>query len=78
MQYMLLLASAPDVSPQPGSPEEAAEMGEWFAFDQKAYPILGLKPEEKVAGFIHIGSPKMHPGERPRPELADIVTFAGD
>ena len=34
MQYMLLLASAPDVSPQPGSPEEAAEMGEWFAFDQ--------------------------------------------
>ena len=53
-------------------------LSEWFAFDQKAYPILGVEPEEKVAGFIHIGSPKMHPGERPRPELADIVTFAGD
>jgi len=53
-------------------------LSEWFAFDQKAYPVLGVKPEEKVAGFIHIGSPKMHPGERPRPELADIVTFAGD
>ncbi|MEV8268427.1 YciI family protein [Microbacterium sp. NPDC076911] len=34
MQYMLLLTSAPDVGPQPGTPEEAAEMGEWFAFDE--------------------------------------------
>ncbi len=33
MQYMLLLTSAPDAGPQPGSPEEAAEMGEWFAYD---------------------------------------------
>ncbi|GAA1700297.1 YciI family protein [Microbacterium sediminicola] len=33
MQYMLLLTSAPEDGPQPGSPEEAAEMGEWFAFD---------------------------------------------
>lgn len=33
MKYMFLLASAPDAGPQPGSPEEAAEMGEWFAYD---------------------------------------------
>ena len=51
---------------------------EWFAFDEKAYPVLGISGGEKVAGFIHIGTPKMHPGERPRPELADIVTFAGE
>jgi len=51
---------------------------EWFAFDESAYPLLGVSAGERVAGFIHIGTPKMHPGERPRPELADIVTFAGE
>jgi nitroreductase len=51
---------------------------EWFAFDQDAYDVLGVGDGEKVAGFIHIGTPKMHPGERPRPELSDIVTFAGE
>jgi nitroreductase len=51
---------------------------EWFAFDQDAYDVLGVGDGEKVSGFIHIGTPKMHPGERPRPELSDIVTFAGE
>jgi nitroreductase len=51
---------------------------EWFAFDEDAYGVLGIADGEKVAGFIHIGTPKMHPGERPRPALADIVTFAGE
>ncbi len=51
---------------------------EWFAFDEKAYPLLGVKPGEKIAGFIHIGSPQVPPTERPRPELADIVTWAGE
>jgi nitroreductase len=51
---------------------------EWFAFDEQAYPILGVKPGEKIAGFIHIGSPQVPPTERPRPELADIVTWAGE
>lgn len=51
---------------------------EWFAFDQHAYDVLGVGDGEKVAGFIHIGTPKMHPGERPRPELSDIVSFAGE
>ena len=51
---------------------------EWFAFDENAYPLLGLSAGERVAGFIHIGTAKMHPGERARPDLADIVTFAGE
>lgn len=33
MKYMMLLASAPEAGPEPGSPEEAAELGEWFAYD---------------------------------------------
>jgi nitroreductase len=49
---------------------------EWMAFDERAYPILGVKPGEKVAGFIHIGSTDFPVVERPRPELAEIVTWA--
>jgi nitroreductase len=49
---------------------------EWMAFDERAYPILGVKPGEKVAGFIHIGTTDFPVVERPRPELTDIVTWA--
>ena len=31
MKYMLLLYSAPDAGPAPGSPEQEAQMGRWFA-----------------------------------------------
>jgi nitroreductase len=51
---------------------------EWYAFDEKAYPLLGVRPGEKIAGFIHIGTPQVPPTERPRPELADIVTWVGE
>ncbi|MBL0373012.1 nitroreductase [Rhizobium sp. KVB221] len=50
---------------------------EWMAFDERAYPILGVKQTEKIAGFIHIGSTDFPVVERPRPELADIVTWVG-
>ncbi|MBX4911293.1 MULTISPECIES: nitroreductase [Rhizobium] len=50
---------------------------EWFAYDQRAYPLLGLESGEKVAGFIHIGSTTFPAIERPRPELADTVTWVG-
>jgi nitroreductase len=48
---------------------------EWMAYDERAYPILGVKPGEKVAGFIHIGSTDFPVVERPRPDLDDIVTW---
>jgi nitroreductase len=51
---------------------------EWYAFDQRAYAILGVGEGEKVAGFIHIGTPTVPPTERPRPELSEIVTWVGD
>lgn len=50
---------------------------EWFAFDEQAYPLLGVKPGEKVAGFIHVGSTTFPIVERPRPALADVVTWQG-
>ena len=51
---------------------------EWFAFDEDAFPIIGVKPGEKVAGFIHIGSTDFPAVERPRPAIADTVTWFGE
>ena len=45
----------------------------WFAFDAEASAIFGAKEGEFFAGFVHIGTPTTHLGERPRPELADVV-----
>ena len=47
---------------------------EWYAFDRRVLDALGLAPDEHIAGFIHIGRPTTPPVERPRPNLADIVT----
>ena len=46
----------------------------WFAFDRDVLEGLGLKPDEKLAGFIHIGSVDKPNEDRPRPVLADLVT----
>lgn len=49
-------------------------VSEWIAFDAEAIAYLGGQPDEKVAGFIHIGTAMQPPFERPRPDLAEIVT----
>ena len=46
----------------------------WFAFDRDVLEGFGLKPDEKLAGFIHIGTPSKPSEDRPRPALSDIVT----
>lgn len=51
-------------------------VSEWVAYDEGAKAILGIAPEEKTVGFIHIGTPSEPPVDRPRPALADIVTEA--
>lgn len=50
---------------------------DWWAFDSEAKALLGVGPAEKVAGFIHIGTPKEPPVERPRPALTDVVSRWG-
>jgi len=47
---------------------------EWYAYDRRVLDALGLKDNERVAGFIHIGTPKQAPEDRPRPVLAEIAT----
>ncbi|MFD2238476.1 nitroreductase family protein [Aureimonas populi] len=49
---------------------------EWVSYDEDAKALLGVSPEEKIAGFIYIGTPSEPPSERPRPALADVVSEA--
>jgi len=46
----------------------------WFAFDRDVLDGFGLKADEKLVGFIHIGTPSRPSEDRPRPVLSDIVT----
>ena len=46
----------------------------WFSSDRDVLDGLGVKPEEKLAGFIHIGGVAKPSQDRPRPALSDIVT----
>jgi nitroreductase len=47
---------------------------EWYAYDRRVLDALGLAPDERIAGFLHIGTILEAPVERPRPELAAIIT----
>jgi len=44
-------------------------------FGQQA---LGLRPEERVAGFIHLGTEGAIPPERPRPDLATLTRWVSE
>lgn len=46
----------------------------WAATEPAAVRILGIGEGEKVAGIVHIGTPKEVPPDRPRPDLAARVT----
>jgi nitroreductase len=46
----------------------------WTAYDRSCLDLLGVRAEEKVAGWIHIGTPSAALEDRPRPKLEDIVT----
>ena len=48
---------------------------EWYAYDRRgARCARPARTNEKIAGFIHIGTPKHAPEDRPRPPLAEIAT----
>ncbi len=48
----------------------------WPAYDAVIASELGLKVNEKVAGFIHIGSTDAPAPEHPRPKLSEKISFA--
>ncbi|GHC60174.1 nitroreductase [Limoniibacter endophyticus] len=52
----------------------AAWITNWYSDDEKGRAILGLAPEERVVGFVHIGNYDGSNADRPRPELDAIVS----
>jgi nitroreductase len=46
----------------------------WPAYDEQVRAALGLAAHERIAGFIHIGTPRMQAPERERPDPAALLT----
>ena len=46
----------------------------WAAYDEAIGETLGLQAHEKVAGFIHIGTPRLDVPERERPDAAALLS----
>jgi nitroreductase len=47
---------------------------DWYGYDAEALAVMGLTSEEKLAGFIHLGSVTEAPLERVRPDLSALVS----
>jgi nitroreductase len=47
---------------------------EWYSYSESVRRALGLAGNERVAGFIYIGTAKEQQPDRDRPQLANIVT----
>ncbi|MGV8961222.1 MAG: nitroreductase family protein [Stenotrophomonas sp.] len=45
----------------------------WMAYDAEVARHLGLVDNERIAGFIHIGTPKLQIPERDRPDPAQLL-----
>lgn len=49
-------------------------ISDWYSTDPDALAVLGVQPNERVAGFVYLGSFGEPPQERVRPDLANIVS----
>ena len=47
---------------------------DWYAFDDAALALLGVKTGERVAGFIYLGTAAEAPQERVRPNVAALTS----
>ncbi|WP_062762626.1 nitroreductase [Falsirhodobacter sp. alg1] len=64
----------------------AAEAAGWGANWLSGWPShnrgfmtdLGLKDHEFIAGLIHLGTERMAPAERPRPDMAEITDWVSE
>ncbi|MCH1910303.1 nitroreductase [Stenotrophomonas sp. Y6] len=45
----------------------------WMAYDEGVARHLGLAANERIVGFIHIGTPKLQVPERARPDPASLL-----
>lgn len=49
----------------------------WFSFDSEVLREFGLEEDERIAGFVHIGTATTRPSDRERPDMAAIVSYYG-
>ena len=47
---------------------------DWVAYDPVCAAAMGLRPPERIAGLIYIGTSSVPLEDRPRPAAADLVT----
>lgn len=52
----------------------ASWITDWYSYDPEALALFGVKGDERVAGFIHLGVLAEPPLERPRPDMVEKVT----
>jgi nitroreductase len=52
----------------------ASWLTEWYAYHPLVKQKIGLKPGERMAGFVYIGTSKGPVEERIRPDMSQIVT----
>lgn len=50
-------------------------LSEWVNFHGAVKTHLNISQDDEILGFIYIGSASQQPTERPRPELADVVSY---
>ena len=50
---------------------------DWVAYDDVAKAAIGVSAQEKIAGFIYIGTSAVRLEDRPRPEISALVTRWG-
>lgn len=65
-QTMLIAASASGFAGQ--------WLTEWYAYDARVLKSLGLTGDERIAGFVYLGTAAENPLERARPDLESLVT----
>lgn len=46
----------------------------WPAYDEAILRMLGLAADERIAGFIHLGTPQAQPPERERPDPRALLS----
>ncbi len=53
----------------------ASWITDWYSYDPEALALYDVRPGERVAGFIHIGTLAEPALERPRPDVAALTTW---
>ena len=52
----------------------ASWITDWYAYDPRALALFGVAENERIAGFIHMGTLETAPLERPRPVAAEKIS----